>query len=285
MRLTGWTPVLRLQDLPSLTCGSLRAAMQLAAPRANARAKGFAACVHPSLAARLNLPCRAPCGGAKPFARAFGGGRGFAPHSWTERLGALCLPWLWSLPLPSPVSGSTAAPPGPARWGAPAGSGWTPEPPLRGSPANRLGAICPNYPVRTLQYRCVGQLSVIAFRRKQPAKLRLPYLRWQSSRSPPTGACAPSIDDSGLSNRCGNKVSSTGPTYQRGVKRRTRSASRTRWALRIPSGLTAIWCAAIPHRERAPRSASAEGATSARRAQLGHRGIGSIRGRGQSVPG
>lgn len=43
--------------------------------------------------------------------RAFGGGRGFAPHSWTERLGALCLPLLWSLPLPSLVSGSTAAPP------------------------------------------------------------------------------------------------------------------------------------------------------------------------------
>lgn len=42
MRLPGWTPGIRHPDLPTRACGSLRAAMQLAAPRANARAEGSA---------------------------------------------------------------------------------------------------------------------------------------------------------------------------------------------------------------------------------------------------
>ena len=106
-------------------------------PRANARAPSFAACAPGVPGGPRELALSGALRRREPGCPRLRRGRGYAPHSWTERLGALCLPWLWSLPLPPPVSGSTAAPPRPSRCRAPAGSGWTPEPPQGGSPEMR----------------------------------------------------------------------------------------------------------------------------------------------------
>lgn len=118
--------------------------MQLAGPPRSRAGKPLRCLRSTCLSARSSLPCRAPCGGVKRFARAFGWGRGFAPPLVDRALGRPASPGCGRCRSRRQCPAPRRLPPRPSRCRAPAGSGWTPEPPLRGSPASRLVATCSN---------------------------------------------------------------------------------------------------------------------------------------------
>ena len=143
MCLAGWTPAIRPPGLPSFASAHCALQMQLAAPPRE-RAGKTLRCLRSTVpvgAAELALA------GARGAARSVlpappAGGAGLRPPRATAVLGAGLLPLLRG-----PGGSLRKCPhrtrlPRPSRCRAPAGTGWTPVPPLRGPPANRLWAIC-----------------------------------------------------------------------------------------------------------------------------------------------